>query len=251
MRRAFLDSLSFLTILPLPFPCPLVGDQAEERMVKALAWFPLAGALIGAAGGGIAWFAWRGFGQAIGAWVLLATMALLTGGLHLDGFADTMDGLGAWKNREKTLEVMRDSRIGAAGAAGLVFLLGIQWSAIRQMAPEFWVATLAGIGALSRFCMVLSAQFFRYVPGRSGVGRLVTDRRSPCSVVTALLLAAGIGLACFGFKSGITLLAGGIAVTWMLNLLFLRWLGGVTGDTMGAVNEVVTASLLLLWVATG
>lgn len=246
MTRALLDSLSFLTILP--FPCPLAGDQAQDRMVKGLAWFPLVGALIGAAGGGIAWLAWRGFGQAIGAWVALAAMALLTGGLHLDGFADTMDGLGAWKDREKRLEVMRDSRIGATGAAGLVFLLGLQWSAICQMAPEFWVEALAGIGALSRFCMVLSAQLFRYVPGRSGVGRLVTDRRSPGAVMTAFVLAAGIGLACFGLKSGITLLAGGIAVSWMLNLLFTRWLGGVTGDTLGAVNELVAASLLLLLV---
>lgn len=243
------DALSFLTILP--FPCPLASDQAQDRMVKALAWFPLVGALIGAAGGGIGWLAWRGFGQAIGAWGSLAAMALLTGGLHLDGFADTMDGLGAWKDREKTLEVMRDSRIGATGAAGLIFLLAIQWSAIRQMAPEFWVPALTGIGALSRFSMVLSAQFFKYVPGRSGVGRLVTDRRSPGSVTIALSLAIGIALACFGLKSGITLMAGGIAVSWLLNLLFTRWLGGVTGDTMGAVNEMVTTALLLLLLVAG
>lgn len=220
-------------------------------MGKGLAWFPLVGALIGAAGGGIAWLAWRGFGQAIGAWVALAAMAFLTGGLHLDGFADTMDGLGCWKEREKALEVMRDSRIGAAGAAGLVFLLGLQWSAVRQLAPEFWVAALAGIGALSRFCMVLSAQLFQYVPGRGGVGRLVTDRRSPGSVTVALGLAAGIALACFGLKSGITLLSGGVAVTWGMNLLFSRWLGGVTGDTMGAVNEGVTTALLLILLVAG
>ncbi|MDO8730027.1 MAG: adenosylcobinamide-GDP ribazoletransferase [Candidatus Omnitrophota bacterium] len=249
MIRPLLDSLSFLTILP--FPCPLSGDQAQERMVKGLAWFPVAGALIGAAGGGTGWLASTLFGQAIGAWVGLAAMALLTGGLHLDGFADTMDGLGAWKDREKTLEVMRDSRIGATGAAGMVFLLGIQWSAIRQMAPEFWVAALAGIGALSRVCLVLSAQFFRYVPGRSGVGRLVTDKHSPGSVVVALLLTLGITLACFGFKTAWVLLAGAVAVSWILNLLFTRWLGGVTGDTFGAVSEIVTVFLLLLLVVIG
>jgi adenosylcobinamide-GDP ribazoletransferase len=70
-------------------------------------------------------------------------------------------------------------------------------------------------------------------------------------VVTALILAAGIALACFGLKNGITLLAGGIAVAWMVNLFFTRWLGGVTGDTMGAVNELVTVSLLLLLLVTG
>ena len=220
-------------------------------MVKALAWFPAVGAFIGAVGGGIAWLAWQGFSQAIGAWIGLAAIAFLTGGLHLDGFADTLDGLGSWKDREKTLEVMRDSRIGAAGAAGLVFLLSIQWSAIRQMAPEFWFQALTGIGALSRFGMVLSAQLFPYVPGRSGVGRLVTDRRSPGSVAVAFLSAAGIALACFGWKNGITLLAGAAAASWGINLLFLRWLGGVTGDTMGAVNELVTTLLLLLLLVAG
>ena len=247
--RAFFDALSFLTILP--FPCPLTSDQPDQRMVKSLAWFPVAGALIGAAGGGIGWLAWRQFGQAIGAWVALAAMALLTGGLHLDGFADVMDGFGCWKDREKTLEVMRDSRIGATGAAGLIFLLSIQWSAVRQLTPEFWVPALAGIGALSRFAMVLSAQLFQYVPGRSGVGRLVTDRRSPGAVAFALVLAAGIGLACFGLKSGIILLAGAVALSWLFNLLFVRWLGGVTGDTIGAVNELLTLSLLLILLVTG
>ena len=249
MIQPVLDALAFLTILPLP--CPVVSDQAAGRMARALAWFPLVGALIGAAGGGIGWLAWRGFGQAIGAWVSLAVTALLTGGLHLDGFADTMDGMGSWKDREKTLEVMRDSRIGAIGAASLIFLIAVQWSAIRQMAPEFWLKGLAGVCALSRFCMVLSAQFFRYVPGRSGLGRLVTDQRSPGAVAFALLLAGGIGLACFGLKTACILLAGAVAVTWCVNLLFLRWIGGVTGDTLGAVNEIVTVTLLLVLLAVG
>ena len=249
MIQPVLDALAFLTILPLP--CPLAADGAAERMGRVLAWFPLAGALIGGVGGGVGWLAWRWFGQAIGAWFALAAMALLTGGLHLDGFADMMDGLGCWKDREKTLEVMRDSRIGTIGATALIFLIAVEWSAVRQMAPESWMRALAGLCAVSRFCMVLSAQFFRYVPGRSGMGRLVTDQRAPGAVAFALLLAAGIALACFGLKTAGILLAGAVAVTGCVNLFFLRWLGGVTGDTFGAVNEIVVLSLLLLFLVAG
>ena len=218
-------------------------------MVRALAWFPLAGALVGAIAGGIAWAGWNLWGQAIGAWLGLAAMALITGGLHLDGFADTADGLGAWKGRRETLEVMRDSRIGAHGAAALIFLLAIQWSALRQMTPPFWPAALAAVCALSRFGMVLSAQLFPYVPGKSGIGRLVTDRRSPRSVAIAFLLASAIAAACLGFPRALFSLAAAPALTCLLSFFFLRWLGGVTGDTLGAVNEIVETGLLLVLVA--
>ena len=228
---ALLDALSFLTILPLP--CPLVSDRAGERMVRALAWFPLVGALAGALAGGIAWATWNLWGQAIGAWLGLAALAVITGGLHLDGFADTMDGLGAWKGRQETLEVMRDSRIGAHGAAALIFLLAVQWSALRQMTPHFWPVALAAIGALSRLGLVLSAQIFPYAAGKSGIGRLVTDRRSPRSVAVACCFGLGIAAVCLGFPRALCLLAGVLALSGLSNLFFLRWLGGITGTRWG------------------
>lgn len=247
--RAIRDALAFLTILPLP--CPVGADRPSERMVRALAWFPLAGALIGAAAGGAAWCAWHVWSQAIGAWVGIAVLALLTGGLHLDGFADTLDGLGAWKDREETLRIMRDSRIGAMGAAGLVILLGMQWSLLREFAPEFWIRTLTAICAMSRLAMVLSAQAFPYVPNKEGLGRLVTEGRSRLAVLIAVVTALGISAAALGLRSGAALLAAAAATTWLVNRFFVRRFGGITGDTLGAVNELAGLSLFMVLAGSG
>lgn len=247
--RAIPDALAFLTILPLP--CPVSADRPSERMVRALAWFPLAGALIGAAAGGVAWCAWQLWSQAIGAWAGIAALALLTGGLHLDGFADTLDGLGAWKDREETLRIMQDSRVGAMGAVGLVILLGMQWSLLREFSPEFWVRTLAALGAMSRLAMVLSAQAFPYVPNKQGLGRLVTEGRSPQAVLIAVVTALGIAAAGLGLRRAGTLLAATAATTWLVNRFFVRRFGGITGDTLGAVNELAGLSLFMVLAVSG
>jgi len=244
MISAVRDAFSFLTILPLP--CPLQSDRAAERMGRAMAWFPLAGAVVGVLAGGVAWLVWRQWSQAVGAWAGIGALAVLTGGLHLDGFADTLDGFGAWKGKEETLEVMRDSRIGTMGAVGLILLLGLKWSLLREVSPEFWVRTLVTVCCLSRFSMVLSAHLFPYVPGKSGLGRLVTDRKEPAAVVVALATGFAVAAFTFGPKQAVVLTATTIAVAWLADLCICRKLGGITGDTLGAVNEITELALLLV-----
>ena len=248
MIASIRDALSFLTVLP--FPGPLAGDRSAERMSWALAWFPLAGALIGALAGGAAWLAWREWSQAVGAWTGLAALAVLTGALHLDGFADTLDGFGAWKGKEETLEIMRDSRIGTVGAAGLILLLGLQWSLLREFDPGSWVRVLATVCALSRLALVVSAHVFPYVPGRSGTGRLVTDRREPAALIIALGSGFAVAAWAFGPRQAVVLVALAAATAWLANLWIVRRLGGITGDTLGAVNELVSVSLFLALAAS-
>ncbi len=243
------DAAAFLTIFPLP--CPLRAEKSAGQMVRALAWFPLVGALIGAAAGGLAWCAWQVWSQATGAWVGVAALAVLTGALHLDGFADTLDGLGAWKSREETLRIMQDSRIGVMGAVGLVLLLGLMGSLLREFAPEFWVRTLAAVCAMSRLAMVLSAQAFPYAPKKEGLGRLVTDRREPAAVVIAAVTALGLAAVALGPRRAGILLAATLAAVWVINTLVVRRLGGITGDTLGAVNELATVTLLMVLAISG
>lgn len=243
MISAVRDAFSFLTILPLS--CSLQSDQPAHRMGRALAWFPLAGAVIGALAGGAAWLVWRQWSQAVGAWAGLGALAFLTGTLHLDGFADTLDGLGAWKGKERTLEIMRDSRIGATGAVGLILLLGLQWSLLREFDPGSWIRVLAVVCALSRFSMVLCAHLFPYVPEREGLGRVATDRKQPASLVIALVSAAVLSLWLFGFRQGTVLVAGAALTAWLAGLWAVRRLGGITGDVLGAVNELASLVLLL------
>ena len=240
---AIRDAFSFLTILPLP--CPIQSDRPVERMSKALAWFPLAGTVVGALAAGAAWLVWREWSQTVGAWAGLAALAILTGGLHLDGFADTADGFGSWKGKDETLEIMRDSRIGTMGAVGLILLLGLKGSLLREIAPEFWLRSLVTVCALSRLSMVLSAQFFPYAPGKSGLGRLVTDHREPAAVVIALATGFAVAAFAFGPKQAVVLTATTLAITWLANLCICRKLGGITGDTLGAVNEITELAILL------
>ena len=249
MISSVFDALSFLTILP--FSCPISSDRPAERMARALGGFPLAGAVVGAVAGGCAWFGRQFWGQAIGAWFGLAAMAIVTGGLHLDGFSDTMDGLGAWKNRDQTVEVMKDSRIGVMGAVGLILLLAIQWSALRQLNPQLWIPALVGICSLSRLGLAVSAQMFPYMPGKQGIGRLVTDRPAPIPVACAVVSGFGIAVLCLGVREAAILLASALAVSCILNLFFMRWLGGITGDTLGALHETVLTILLLVLGVTG
>ena len=241
---ALRDAISFLTIVP--FPCPLVNSDPSVRMCRALLWFPVVGAFIGAVGTGMIFLASKWWPSSIAAFLGLAGMVILTGGLHLDGFADSMDGLAAWKNREATLQVMRDSRIGALGAAGLFLLLGLKWALIESIPIRHLAGTLILVCASSRWAMVLSAQLFPYVPGKTGLGRLVTDRRSHPVVWMTSLLAIGIVFLGRGPLLGLLAIAFTGVVIWMLNRLFVRRLGGITGDTLGAVNEVVEVGLLLL-----
>ena len=243
MISGILDAVAFLTILP--FPCPLTGERSERQMPRALAWFPLAGALVGALAGGAAWLVWREWSQAVGAWAGIAGLAIVTGGLHLDGFADTLDGFGAWKGKDETLQIMRDSRIGTMGAVGLILLIGLKWSLLREISPEAWVRSLVAVCALSRLAIVLSARFFPYAPGKNGLGRLVTDRREPAAAIIALMTGFGVAAFAFGPKRAVVLTAVAAATAFLVSFFVRRKLGGITGDTLGATNEVTELALLL------
>lgn len=238
------DALAFLTVIP--FSCPLVSSRPAEALGRAMAWFPLVGALVGGLGGGLVLWASGAWPQQVAALMGLALMVALTGGLHLDGFADTVDGLAAWKGKEETLRIMQDSRIGVAGASALFILLGLKWALLSAIPLHAILAAGATAGTLSRLVLVLSAQAFPYVPGKSGLGRLVTDRRAPASVAAAFVIALLVVLTCQGLFPGIFLLSAAVALAWGANTLIVRRLGGITGDTLGAVGELVEAGVLLL-----
>lgn len=249
MKRAvpsLQDALAFLTVLPLP--CPLAGSRPSEQLGRAMAWFPFVGALVGGAGAGVILWASGLWSQQVAAGLGLGLMVAMTGAIHLDGFADTVDGLAAWKGREETLRIMQDSRVGVAGAAGLFLLLGLKWALLAQVPLHAILAAGATAGAVSRLALVLSAQAFPYVPGKSGLGRLVTDRRAPASVAAAVAVALLITLTCQGLLPGIFLLSAAVALAWGVNTLVVRRLGGITGDTLGAVGELVETGVLLLLV---
>jgi adenosylcobinamide-GDP ribazoletransferase len=272
--------LGTLTIFPVRPPRVVERRTAATAMMLA----PLAGLLLAVATGALLWLLgygptgadsglWAGLSRGvfslhpasplIAAALTIALLAALTRCLHLDGLADTADGLGSAKPREQALEVMRHSDIGPFGVVTLVLVLLVQVVALAELlATGRGVAVLAVALVVSRLSLPIACR--RGIPAArpDGLGALVAG-----SVGPGRLLAAGLGvltglaglatamIVAPGFLDGsaaATLVAAGIAAALSLGVgvLFLRWcvrrLGGVTGDVLGACVEVTFTAVLLL-----
>ncbi|BDG59108.1 adenosylcobinamide-GDP ribazoletransferase [Caldinitratiruptor microaerophilus] len=233
-------AVRFLTRLPVPLP-------AGERMGlgAAVPWFPLAGAAAGLAAA--ATDAALGLFFPVPVRSAGATLAavLVTGALHLDGLMDTADGLGgSGGDRERALAIMRDSRVGAMGAAAGALALLLRYalvSALAAQAPGGRAGALVAAAALGRWGIVLAA--WGRPPARAGLGSQLQEGFSPAGAVGAAVLAA---LLSAGAGAGRGLLAFGVASATAAALAAWlgRRLGGYTGDTLGATAEVTELAAL-------
>jgi adenosylcobinamide-GDP ribazoletransferase len=185
----------------------------------------------------------------LGAALAVGLIALLTGGLHLDGLADTADGLGSRRAPAAALAIMRRSDVGPMGVAALVLVLLIQVTALAAVSDGA-AASLVLAEVTGRAAVVVATGSPAARPG--GFGALVAGRTSPlartlvvvllgCAIVVAGLASAGAGLAVRWLVAAlIGLLAGGL-----LQLVARRRLGGMTGDVFGAIVEVSTTAVLV------
>ena len=224
IRGAF----SFLTILP-------AGASAKRETSRTFAWFPMVGLCIGALLVAVAHHS--PFNRDISAFLILLTWVIVTGGLHLDGFGDSCDGLLASVAPEKRSHIMRDPRVGVWGAAGLVFLLLGKWLALRSVSPE-WLPLAPVFG---RWAMVWAAYHFPVVRDE-GLAASFRDGLS-----TRGLLIATVWVVILLTRPEITAL-------WLLifcfTTLFGGWAakrlgGGLNGDVYGAICELSELICLL------
>ena len=234
---------SFVTILPVASSKP-AGDGAIARATWAL---PVAGLLVGLAGALVYKIANRlGLPPDLAALLALATTALITGALHEDGLADTADGLGGGRTRERKLEIMRDSRIGTYGVCALILSFGLRWSALATIANP-WSVMLALCAAHAAARAGVPA-FMSLVPparpdGLSASAGLPPGRSVAVAFALGTLvlaLALGPGKALVGL---VVLSLAGL----MLARLAIRQIGGQTGDILGAFEQ--TGEILILLVA--
>ncbi|ULK96888.1 adenosylcobinamide-GDP ribazoletransferase [Bradyrhizobium sp. I71] len=233
---------SFVTILPVASSKP-AGDGAIARATWAL---PVAGLLVGLAGAFIYMISIR-FGLTSGpaALLVLATTALITGALHEDGLADTADGLGGGRTRERKLEIMRDSRIGTYGVCALILTFGLRWSALAAIADP-WAVMLALCAAHAAARAGVPAFMSLVSPARtdglsagagSPPGRSVAIAFAVGTLALALTLGPGKALA------GLVLLS---LAGLMLARLAIRQIGGQTGDILGAFEQLGEILILLV-----
>lgn len=240
-------AIAFLTILPLRLP-----DRLDpERLGRSAAFFPLAGWVIGGLQLGSGWTV-QAFvlPPLVGALLLVILAAWLTRGLHLDGLADLLDGLGGGHEPARRLAIMKDSAIGAFGVVGLVLLLGLKVACLAELLtwanPLHRGAALLAAPVASRWAMAALACGAEY-PRQAGTGHAFVGRVG----VRELLLGGLLVL---------PLLWGGVAavaavVAALLPAIWLRFkanraLGGITGDVLGASCELGEAMGWLAAVAS-
>jgi len=242
--RAFRLALAFLTLIPVR-----IGDhEATESDLAASRYaYPWVGAAIGlslaAASLGLAHL---GVGAGLSAFLLLALWAICSGGLHLDGLADTFDGLFLWGDAQRRLTVMRDPHVGSYGVSVIGLVLLGKFAALGELADLGTSRTWGVLGAAftSRALILVSAGLAGYAR-RDGTGRFIIGATTPRDAVMAGLLTLAIGSGTAGapgLAAAITTLLLALGITDLAR----RRLGGVTGDTLGALVELSETTYLVV-----
>ncbi|MCK7594952.1 adenosylcobinamide-GDP ribazoletransferase [Pseudomarimonas salicorniae] len=245
--RLFQVALQYFTRLPVP----AMAEFDPAWLTHSARYFPLVGWLVGAACAGVFWVASGTFEPAIAAGLALATGVLLTGAFHEDGLADTCDALGGRVERERALEIMRDSRIGSYGSLALLLNTGLRWAALASLG--------AGLGALALFLMHPAARGgAASLMARLDYVRLDDSKAKPVAAPQSaealrwMLGFAALPAALLGWIAPLATLAGLLAVAAVHGVCrrwYRRRLGGYTGDALGACEQLGETAFLLAFVA--
>lgn len=249
----FFTALGYFTRLPIPSWVPYSAD----RLNHAARYFPLIGWVVGAAGAAVFWFARQWLPSSLSVILAMAATIRLTGAFHEDGWADACDGLGGGWKKMQVLEIMKDSRIGTYGTVGLVLLLLAKAAALVEIAAHgVPIAIIAMIvaHALSRFASTSLIHTLPYVrEDDSSKSRPLAKKLSQFE----LLIAAAGGLLPLFLLQPIEALGACVAVaivTFWAARLFVRRLGGYTGDCLGAVQQIAELAtylgILIAWNST-
>jgi len=237
--KALLLALQFLTCIPVALRVePQPGDWGRSALA-----YPLVGLLIGLLLAGLQ----RLVGHAdplLQAALLTATWALITGGLHLDGLADSADAwVGGRGSRERTLAIMKDPRSGPAGVAAVVLALLLKFAALAALLKAgAWPALLLApmLGRTALLALLLTTPYVR--PG--GLGAALSAHLPRTAAVLVLILVVG-AILIFAGRPGAVALAGATIAWLALRWMMMHRLGGMTGDTMGAAVELTEVAALV------
>ena len=241
--RLFFAMLQFMSRLPVPGRWSL-GLEVNQY-VRGIVTFPFVGLLLGALAGLVFIILQPWCGLPLAALGYVLALALLTGGFHLDGLADTFDGIFSARTRERMLEIMRDSRLGTHGGLALIFVLVAKVLVVSELSLRGYSmpGVLAAASVAGRTACVMLMYRQQYAR-ESGMGNLFIGKVSgtqtaitlACGAVLCLMLAPSAGLLAFAVTFIVIM-----AFAWALR----RTLGGHTGDTLGAAIELGEVVFLL------
>lgn len=230
MLASFVFALQFLTRIQIANP-----EWNYEKCGRGSAFFPVVGLVVGGLLLALKMLGETVFSPLITAALILLAEVFITGGLHVDGFMDSMDGLYSGRDRERKLEIMKDSRVGSFGALGLACLILVKYIFYLELLKMGQVSWLLAIPVFGRWSMVYAIRFFPYLRPQ-GLGNPYSDHTGSREFLLATAIMAGtLGLA---LREG--------ALVFLIPILLVHFwlrrvrdtLGGLTGDIYGAVEEI-------------
>jgi adenosylcobinamide-GDP ribazoletransferase len=239
--RALRVALEFLTIIPVGW-----GGAATSADVAAARYaFPVVGVAIGLILAGLSEA--LGYGHAaplLASFLLVAAGVTLTGGLHIDGLADSADGLFLWGDADRRLGAMRDPHVGSFGLLAIVLIVLGKFAVLASLAGHPRALALLGAAAVSRTLILVAAGLAPYAR-REGTGLIIVEATTVTDALWSVVAALAIGALLAG-EAGLIASAAALLVAWSLAHLANQRLGGVTGDILGAVVELGELAYLVV-----
>ncbi len=236
--KGLLAALQFLSVLPIHrrFEADDIG--------RSQAWFPVAGLVIGICAAMV-----YGATRMVGVPALVSSLAGVgalagfSGFLHLDGVADTADGFFSSRPRERILEIMRDSRIGTMGVIGVFIVLAFKWAALVSLPPATGWRVLVLAPIVSRAGQVITMHYMPYARSEGGLASVFLAHCHRQTVLTVTVIAVLSAVLLGGPRGIMAVCASGIFGLYF-NTRCLRKIGGMTGDTLGAVSEGIETMMI-------
>jgi adenosylcobinamide-GDP ribazoletransferase len=240
--NSFLVAIQFMTRLPVPRAI----KYSPDALAKSAVFFPAIGLLIGAGGAALYWLLTPHASRGIVVLVILVYLVTVTGGLHEDALGDAADGFGGAREKDRILLIMRDSRIGSFGSVAITLSLLARFVLLTNLAPGKFVTFLIAGQVLGRWTALPLAFFLPSARDtEAGQGKLIAQRITGVSFAAGTALALTIVALALGTAAVPALLIV-VLVAATSGFYYRRRIGGITGDCLGATNQLAEIAVYLI-----
>ncbi len=248
MKQQFqllLTAFGFFTRIPIAYKFAF----SQEYLNKCNRYLPLVGYVVGGISALVFYLSALVFPHAIAVVLSMSTSILLTGAFHEDGFADVCDAFGGGWTKEKILTIMKDSRVGAYGAIGILMLLLLKFTILNEITPVYIVKAIITGHVISRLMAVWTMHSLNYVrEDKSSKSKPITKALHIKDLIIAFSIALMSLLLFADYQITLILLPTFIAKKW-LEIYFKKWIGGYTGDCLGTIQQVTEVVVYLAIIA--
>ena len=243
MARLFIFAWQFLTAIPLSRS---THDAKPEELAASMSWYPFVGCLLGGLLVTADMLLSHVFSTQVMSVLLMLLLIGITRGLHQDGLADMVDGLAGGRTAQARLAIMRDGRVGAIGATGLFLALGLRYAGLNALPVGEHLALLLGMPVVGRWAMVVGAFHVTYARSEGGLAQPFLAHLSWQHLCVATVTAGLVLTLLLGTWPALCCLLIGAALVRLSTAWFHRMFGGVTGDLLGATNEVAEILFIVI-----